>query len=151
MSKPLSEELRDLAVDGTLRRWADRAAALESEVEELHALREALADWWDPLGAGPERWTAENAREQLTHLQRNIDAMREVIEEIAMPTDEQVQNDLRAVRNNLAKTEEAAMNRYTHDALVALLQAVKPLARLVAEAHGFDEFGERIEEGCDDG
>ena len=41
MSKPLSEELRDLAVDGeklaaqmytgptTLRRWADRAAALK--------------------------------------------------------------------------------------------------------------------------
>jgi len=47
MSKPLSEELRDLAVDGeklaaqmytgptTLRRCADRAAALEREVEEL--------------------------------------------------------------------------------------------------------------------
>ena len=67
-----------------------------------------------------------------------------------MPTDEQVQNDLRAVRNNLAKTEEAATNRYTHDALVALLQAVKPLARLVAEAHGFDEYGDRIEEGCED-
>ena len=126
MSKPLSEELRDL--------------------------REALADWWDPLGAGPNWWTAENARQELTHLQRNIDAMREVIEEIAMPTDEQVQNDLRAVRNNLAKTEEAAMYRYTHDALVALLQAVKPLARLVAEAHGlvWTEDGRIVEEVSDD-
>lgn len=90
MSKPLSQVLNSLANYLTIQHYpepghlwdaSDRAAALEREVEELHALREALADWWDPLGAGPEWWTAENARKQLTHLQRNIDAMREVIEE----------------------------------------------------------------------
>lgn len=91
--RPLSEQLRAISkglMSATrcripsaeeLGECADRAAALEAEVAELLALREALAEWWDPVGAGPDWWTAENARAQLAHLERNIDAMGEAAEE----------------------------------------------------------------------
>jgi len=52
-----------------------------------------------------------------------------------------VTNDLAAIRADLRDAQEARRRGDLRAAVTAQERALLPLARLVAEAHGFDKFG----------
>ena len=57
----------------------------------------------------------------------------------------QITNDLAAIRSCLDEAEVLHDAGRTVGVNALLLMALRLVARLVAEAHGFDEFGEELE------
>lgn len=62
-----------------------------------------------------------------------------------------VLDDLTSIRNNLRAAEAIITDNGPHMlALAKIVMALKPMLRLVAEAHGVDEYGNLLEATRDD-